>query len=348
MPMDRPGFAVPSGHVVPGSQRANIQRMADPARSSAAREHQQAVPLTATPMPPASLRLRAAKALHALSPAAVVLRRAEVKGARAWRRSAAARQRARLSMAAIVGQTRRAGECEQLARLHVMEEGVREALLWRRWQVPCADAKSLERLESAAAAGRGVLLSSAHMGAYPMIPALVNKIGSSLIVVADAWLFQQPSPGLWGMRLAHWRNELAAVGAHAIPAKGSFSALVDLLAEGRIVYLLFDMPGRRETRFLGKPVMLADGTARISKQSGAPVLSVHPRRIGHRVWMDVGEVLEPDAFADAVQLHAALALRHEEWILRQPQALEDPRRAGAWEDQATATGWLLPANRSGR
>ncbi len=281
-------------------------------------------------------------------PAVAVLRRAEIKGARTWRRSPAARQRARASMQAIVGQTARAGECEPLARLHLIEEGVREALLRRRWQLPSADRRSLERLRRAVASRRGVLLSTAHLGPYQLMPGLGYMVGSPLTVVADPWLFEEPSRDEWGRRLAHWRTQLATFSASAIPARGSFEAVVELLTKGRVVHIHFDMPGRHETRFLGKPVMLADGSARVAKVSGALVLAVRPRRIGHRVWMDVDEAIDPEEFADAALLHTELALRHEAWILEQPYALEDPRRPGAWEEQATATGWPLPARRSGR
>jgi hypothetical protein len=42
------------------------------------------------------------------------------------------------------------------------------------------------------------------------------------------------------------------------------------------------------------------------------------------------------------ELHEEIAAIHERWILEAPEALEDPRRAGAWEEGATATEWVRP------
>ncbi len=105
--------------------------------------------------------------------------------------------------------------------------------------------------------------------------------------------------------------------------------------------VFFDMPGPRETRFLGKPVMLADGSAQLAVRTDALVLPLRARRAGIHVWVDVGAPLDPRGFAGPEELHDALAAAHERWILKRPEAMEDPSSTG-WEHGATPHAWTAP------
>ena len=127
-----------------------------------------------------------------------------------------------------------------------------------------------------------------------------------------------------------------------ILSTGSFPILSALLKRGEVVFLFFDMPGSHETRFLGKTAMLADGTARLAVQTDAVVLPLRSRSSGHRVSLDAGAPLDPREYADADELHSALAHRHERWILESPAAMADPRTFG-WGAGATPQGWSRPA-----
>jgi len=89
--------------------------------------------------------------------------------------------------------------------------------------------------------------------------------------------------------------------------------------------------------------MLTDGSARLAQEADAPILPLRPRREGHRVWMDIQAPLDPRDFADAQELHRALAGVHERLILELPHTLEDPHRPGFWEEGATADAWTKPA-----
>jgi Coenzyme PQQ synthesis protein D (PqqD) len=90
------------------------------------------------------------------------------------------------------------------------------------------------------------------------------------------------------------------------------------------VFVHFDMPGRRATHFLGRSTMLADGSAQLAVGADALVVPVRARRAGHRIWVDAAAPLDPRQFADADELHDALAAHHERWILENPAAMEHP------------------------
>ena len=130
-----------------------------------------------------------------------------------------------------------------------------------------------------------------------------------------------------------------------MPARGSFQIVRALLGRGEAVLIFFDMPGGRETNFLGKPVELADGSAELAVRTGSLVLPLRARRAGHEVWIDVGEAIDARRSAGVDELHEALAQVHERWILENPAAMDDPRRFG-WEDGAGPQRWTAPGARA--
>ena len=288
------------------------------------------------------MRGRAALRLRGLTPLRIAARRAEARGRATWEQRPEKRERVLATMDAIVGGTARAGDLEMLARRHVIETETYETAFWRPWRDPAIDAISSARLRAALARDRGVLLSTCHLGPFFLTMALIASLGRTPYAVVAPWFFEQPGEDEWARRLDRWWEGISRRGERVVSSVGSFPVLRALLEQGEIVYLFFDMPGSRETRFLGKPVMLATGSARLAIEADAQILPIRARREGHRVWADVAEPLDPRDFADAEELHDALAAVHERWILETPESLEDPRRPGSWEEAATARGWARP------
>ena len=153
-------------------------------------------------------------------------------------------------------------------------------------------------------------------------------------------MFAQPTPDYWGRRVVRRLEGLRAQDGRLVFSVGSFGVLKALLEQGELVILHFDVPGHHETRFLGKPVMLTTGSAKLAKLADALILPMRLRRKGHRVWLDTHPPLDPREHDDVEQLHEALAAVHERWILELPATFEDPRRKGFWEN-ANAAGWPL-------
>jgi len=298
-------------------------------------------------MPPAAgLRTRMATStrLRRLLPTRLMVRRAEMRGRDLWARHPEERARARRAMEAVVGGTEREHEVESLARQHVVEAKVKETLFWQPWASPALEETSAARLHQALDSHRGIIVSPCHTGPYLHGVSVIASLGRTPYLVSG-WAHNTPTPGYWGRRIARRRQEARNRGERLVRAAGSFAVLKALLRGREIVSIFFDMPGHRETRFLGKTVMLASGSARLAAETGALVLPIRTRRVGHRVWVDVGEPLDPHEFAGAEELHDALAAFHERWILELPASMEDPNRGGAWEQSATAEAWRRPSPR---
>jgi lauroyl/myristoyl acyltransferase len=299
-------------------------------------------PIGAPRMPRAdlALRLKTSPLLRRLVPTRLVVDMAASRGEALWSSAPEQRARALAAAEAIVGGTARAGEVEAIARERLIAQEIERMILWQPWPVPMLERGTLERLQGAISVGRGVLLSLCHFGPIYYTSGIGLRLGRSMYVVSGAWMLAPPSPDYWGRRLARRLQGLRHYGARAVPAPGSFDVLAELLRRGEPILINFDVPGRHETRFLGKPVMLTAGTAKLAFTADALVVPVRIRSQRHRHWLDAGEVLDPRELSGVRELHEALAAVHERWILEQPALLEDPRRAGSWED-ATADRWPL-------
>ncbi|MFZ2050168.1 MAG: hypothetical protein WB698_12290 [Solirubrobacteraceae bacterium] len=296
-------------------------------------------------MPPVDLRTRLATShpIRRLLPTSLMVGRAEAQARVEWESTSKVRADAIEVMSAVLGNTEREGELMQIAPLYVEELKVHETLFWQPWPFPSLDQPSRERLQRAIDSKRGAVLSGCHFGQWFLLSSAVRAVGGFSFALGGAWFYEPPSHDRWGRRQAHWQRWLHRRHVRTIPAVGSFPVAQQMLEEGELILNMFDMPGRHETSFLAKSVMLADGSARLAFAADAPVLPLRARREGHHIWVDVEEPLEPQGFNDADALHDRLAEVHTRWILQAPWTLESPRRAGAWEEAATPTAWTLPA-----
>ena len=300
-------------------------------------------PLKVPRMPPADLRvrLRTSTRLRRVVPTDLVIRRAIAKGRAEWE-NPVQRQQALASMTAILGGTDRMGEIEARARRRLIEEEVQRALYWQPWPTSKVSATSAANLELGLPRDRRVLISACHLGPYFLQMSAVTSLGHIPYAVAAPWFFQDPTHDYWGRRLARWWSGIAKRRERLVNSVGAFPVLSALLEQGEKILIYFDMPGGTRTDFLGKPVMLSSGSARLAFNAQALILPLRARRAGKRVWTDVFTPLDARDYADADELHRALAAVHERSILEVPETMEDPNRAGAWENGATEHEWVRP------
>jgi lauroyl/myristoyl acyltransferase len=246
-----------------------------------------------------------------------------------------ARRRSRLAVAAIAGP----GEVpDRVAREHLGHAAALEQVIRRPRMILDGAVEGGTHLASAKAAGQGVLVSYCHFGPFPAIGVSALECASDVHQVVGGWLV---NPHSISGRARRWRSIFERAGVPVIEAKGCFARVADLLRGGAVVVMAFDWPGSAESSFLGKRVMLASGSARLAESTGALLVPAMRRFSGLRVCTTFDAPLDPAAHGGWRALHDVVAARHERWIRECPAALEDPRRAGAWENAATADGWGL-------
>ena len=293
-------------------------------------------------MPPAPLRIRlgTSTVLRRAIPTALAVARAERKAHRRWQSEPSTREHVLAVMRAIVAGTEREGELEELAQRQLVEWEAWDALFWQPWRAPAIEGISRERLLEAHGRGRGLILSGAHVGPFFSVSLGLVRVGIVQHVVMGDWYYEQPTHDFWGRRMARWRIGLPQL--PVVRPRGSYDVLAELLRRGLVTTIYFDLPGPHETRFLGKPVMLRDGTARLACETGAIVLAQRVRRDGSRTAVEYFDTLDPRDFSGPDELHEALAGVHERLILDDPARMQDPTVTG-WQDCARPDGWSRPA-----
>lgn len=250
-----------------------------------------------------------------------------------------ARRRSRLAVAAIAGP---AVAPDRLAREHLRHAAAREQLIRRPGMMLGAPIDGRTHLTAATSAGRGVLVSYCHFGPFPAMGVTARECVRDVHQVAGGWLVN-PNPARRSSRARRWRAIFERAGVPLIAAHGCFETVAGLLRSGAVVVMAFDWPGSAEATFLGKPVSLASGTARLSESTGALVVPAVRHFEGLQLRTTFGPPLDPALHRGWRHIHDELAARHERWILECPAALEDPRRPGAWEEAARPERWDHPA-----
>ncbi|MGY1745197.1 hypothetical protein [Blastococcus sp. SYSU D00695] len=248
---------------------------------------------------------------------------------------------ARATMDAIVGNTPLESRLDELAARHVAARAETIEYSWRMWLVRREPVEGVENLQRRAP-GQGVVVSTTHFGplfAGRNIGAHVDR--SAYVSVAGDWAYTELPKGYLGYWFRYTKRP-DPLWPRSLLASGSRARLEQVLRDGGTVSIAMDLPGSQETRFLGKTVYMASGTARLAAATGSLVVPSFPTPVGRGRWRTVlGEPLDPADHASWQDLHQALADRHTAHILTAPEYLEDPVRGGAWA-QADRDVWPNP------
>jgi KDO2-lipid IV(A) lauroyltransferase len=140
--------------------------------------------------------------------------------------------------------------------------------------------RGVEHYQAAAAAGRGVILATAHTGGWDIAGQILGVVHEGGIVVAmqrerdpEARAIQDAARLRAGVKVAH-------VGEGALDAL----PLLGHLRQGAVVAMQIDRvpPGMRsrEVMFCGAPWQAPEGPLVLASLSGAPILPIFTHRLG--------------------------------------------------------------------
>ncbi len=168
-----------------------------------------------------------------------------------------------------------------------------------------------DNLEKAQAAGKGVIVATAHLGNFDLMACAEALRKVPLHVVTR----RQHAANID----SYWMSTRARCGVGLLPAKGSAFAIHKLLKQGRVVALVIDQhmpPGRgMPMDFFGHPASTTTAPALFALTCGAPIIPVTIERLPggrHRVTID--QPLEIDRRAGRENEVARLTLELNRWL----------------------------------
>ena len=269
-------------------------------------------------------RLQASGAAQRLYPVSVGVQLARLRAARLWRRPDA-REEARAGMELVVGRTPRAAELDVLARRYLVELCKHQELAWRLDVITRLPVQHLERLRQHADAGQGVIISNVHQGHFAAHSACLSRHGVPMSTVIAPRLFgEQPQTASGLRRRQLYRTFTHEPGVTPVNAVGSYARLRDHLRGGGVVLMACDLEGSTPVRFLGRTIGVPSGTARLSLETGAPVLPLSISPHGSVERLEVQEALLPSEHSSPAELMQALFDRHAPAVLAWPEGCERP------------------------
>ena len=236
----------------------------------------------------------------------------------------AIRRRAEVNLERVLGETDRRDEIPALAAPYLYENAMRWFLNFKADAIHKTSVKGREHAEHVVDdTGRGVIFSFMHIGTWMALLALPGQLAEAGVEYALPVGFGQTAElsgwvGLWvaqGMRYLHEE-------ANQVLAVGSYDRLRDVLNARGVVTLAFDVPGHAPATMLGRHIGLKAGTARLSTETGAPVLPVQSTLRRGRLVVEILPPIEPAATLAETQ--ANLATEMERLILARPEAVDHP------------------------
>jgi lauroyl/myristoyl acyltransferase len=229
---------------------------------------------------------------------------------------------ARRQMEFVLGAARPDADLDAVATKHLADMMWRRELRWRPRTITRQHVTGIENVKAPREPGQGLLIAFLHHGRYDGIFGAMAAAGSErLFVAAGAGMFEPDTPPhLLALGRAVER------GATMMSTTVGYAGYRDVLLDGRAFAIAVDLPGSSHVRFLGRQLRAASGVARLSKETGAPVVvasaSPHARATQE---LTLSKPLSPDSHPDAASLLQAIFDELEPSVLAWPEAYEWPR-----------------------
>ncbi len=239
------------------------------------------------------------------------------------------------NMQFLLEYTDRVGEVPQIAREYAEFDVLRNYRRWHPKYVSRQRVLNAERLLEARDRGRGVVLSFVHHGMYNGIVSSTGRVCDDLLGLPKS---ERPGVVMNGVvapeafdpkapLVLRQHFKVCAYGPNMklMSATEGSARMAELLQQGEVLCIAFDVAGRTPIKFLGRDMLGSFGMARLAVQTNAPVviLSSHKGEDG-LPYVQVHEALEPSEFPDPADLLAEIIRRHEPAILEWPAAYDSP------------------------
>jgi lauroyl/myristoyl acyltransferase len=227
---------------------------------------------------------------------------------------------ARAQMAFLLEKSRPEADIEAAARAYVRRQVWRGELRWHPDLITHMPIEGLDHLVAAKEAGRGVMLNFMHHGTYEGSFGSIGRSGVQLHMVVYPYMVRPDAPS-W---LKQHMSVACTGGGLPVSAEIGTRGILDLLGQGLVVAVASDVPGRTPLRFVGRDVLGSYGAARLASDAGAPVIVMTTETDDRGAFVRLHEPLDPKEFASPRELLEEMLARHEQVLVRWPEATDLP------------------------
>lgn len=238
----------------------------------------------------------------------------------AWR-IPGVRADARRQMEFVLGGTSMPADLDAVARRYVKAMARRGEVRWHPSIATDLKVSGIENLQKAHAEGRGVIISFLHFGFYEAVwPAIARPPALVPRVMVHPYMLSPEAPG--------WIRQHVRVGssgvARPVPSDAGVPTLLALLADGGVLALATDVPGRTKVHFLGRDLLGSFGAARLAQAANAPVVLLTTERTQAGPEVRLHPAIDPRDFESAEALLQEMLRRHEAAVLAWPEQYDLP------------------------
>lgn len=221
---------------------------------------------------------------------------------------------ARRQMSFLLELTGFADRIESAARDYVRSQVERSEYRWQPGFLWAQEIENIRHLVELQKRGRGAILNFMHYGRYEgAFTALARAGAVPHLVMRDDLLGAQAS------HIARQHAYLCGKDTVVVPSTAGFGAMQDVLRDGNLLAIAFDVVGTTPVTFAGRRVGGRSGVAHLALTTGAPVVPMTLRRESDDASViEIGSPVEPQDFDNAEAILQHLATLHERAILRYP------------------------------
>lgn len=181
------------------------------------------------------------------------------------------------------------------------------------------EVEGIEHVEAALAEGRGVLLATAHLGGWTLLPRYLQERGHR-----TASLLRLPSNPVAGAAEAAALQRMGHPFYNTPLSREHANACLRLLRGNGILFIVADRRSADvKVDFLGQPAWCATGTASLHLRTGAAIVPAYAVRVGdrHRLVFEPALQVSPsgDRKADETAITAELHRIFGTWIRQFPE-----------------------------
>lgn len=272
----------------------------------------------------ASMRARAAVP-DVLVPAVV---RARVA---AKRRRPAAMEIARREMDWLIGAAA-PERVEAAAAAYLERDVVRSEWRYHPRLVSYQPVENAAALTKARATGRGVVVSFLHHGHYEGATASLALADAPLGIVVSPEMLAADAPTF----LRQHVRAGTITGNWPVDAGLGGKELAGRLAKGEALAIATDVPGSAVVPFLGRDRRGSSGAARLAAATNSLVVTMHAHcESDGRLWLQLGDPIDPRDFGDPDELLRYLVATQEESVLAWPEGYHQPTMRWGSDDGST-------------